>query len=279
MMRRTCSLFAPLPSFVPCIWVAGLNYTSHAQEVNLPIPDRPIFTMKSPSSLLYPPSLRFTTANDARTFCGTFGNSIFVPRSLQAPPEVDYEGELAVVIGARCAQLSRDDVVREYDNVVAGYCCAMDITARRWQGKKGAGQWVVAKSFDTFTPLSAEVVKVPLDEVPSLSLTTKLNGNVVQQDKFSSFIFDVPTLVSFLSQVCVLHPGTVILTGTPAGVGFARTAKVKSLGSGGDGQLKVVPDPYYLVHGDALEVSIDKVGSLRCTVEMEGRVGEARLPI
>lgn len=286
MLRRCRVSRAPLPAFVPTIWVAGLNYTSHAQEVGLPIPERPIFTMKSTSSLLYPPGLKFSLLaqgaaageeHQQSVFCGTFGNTIVVPKTLQSPPEVDYEGELAVVIGARCSRMTREDVVRDYDKVIAGYTCSMDITARRWQGKKGAGQWVVSKSFDTFTPLGPEVVKVPLDELPSLALTTRLNGKVVQQDRFSSFIFDVPTLVSFLSHVCVLHPGTVLLTGTPAGVGFARKAKMRSLGSGGDGQEKMVPDPYYLVHGDALEVSIDKIGSLQCKVELEGQTG-ARLP-
>lgn len=282
----------PLPSSVPAIWVAGLNWHSHATEVGFPIPQQPIFCMKSPTSLLYPQSLQFTESNDPKSFPGRFGHKIHVPRLIQLPPEVDYEGELAVVIGGRYDQgtlKSKEDVIKQQDQVIAGFTCAMDITARRWQGKKGGGQWCVAKSFDTFCPLGPELVKVPLDVLPGLSLTTKLNGKVVQNEKFDNFIFDVASLVSFLNQVSTLLPGMVILTGTPAGVGFARKTKLRGVGDGlgvapdaaasAAGSERSVPDPYYLVHGDRLEVIIDEIGSLRCLVEHEGREGEGRLPI
>lgn len=278
MLRTSSRFFSPLPAFVPAIWVAGLNWTSHAEEVKLPKPQKPIFCMKSPSSLLYPPSQQFTEANDVRTFCGTFGQVITVPKELQAPPEVDYEGELAVVIGSKCADLSPEEVVKHQDSVIAGFCCSLDMTARRWQGQKGGGQWCIAKSFNTFLPLGPELVKLSLEELPSLSLTTKLNGKIVQHDKFSNFIFDVPTLISFLSNTCVLHPGMVILTGTPAGVGFARKSKARSIGTSGDGKEQLIPDPYYLIHGDELEVSIEKIGSIACRVEYEGKFGP-RLPV
>jgi 2-keto-4-pentenoate hydratase/2-oxohepta-3-ene-1,7-dioic acid hydratase in catechol pathway len=281
MLRHTSKFFAlPLPAFVPAIWVAGLNWHSHAKEVNFPVPQQPIFCMKSPSSLLYPPSLQFTESNDPKTFCGQFGRHIYIPKMIQLPPEVDYEGELAIVIGKRCDQMtlqSKEDVIKNQDQIIAGFCCSMDITARRWQGKKGGGQWCVAKSFDTFCPLGPELVKIPLSELPSLSLKTRLNGKVVQEEKFDNFIFDVATIIHFLNQVTTLLPGTVILTGTPAGVGFARKTRV--VGIGDSKEEKFIPDPYYLVHGDELEVEIEKIGNLRCTVEHEGRRGEGRLPI
>ena len=211
---------------------------------------------------------------------------------------MDYEGELAVVIGQRVEQgalESKEDVIKNQDQLIAGFCCSMDITARRWQGKKGGSQWCVAKSFDTFCPLGPELVKIPLSELPKLSLRTKLNGKVVQNERFDNFIFDVATLVHFLNQNSTLLPGMIILTGTPAGVGFARKTRVRGVGtdivsgekksennnnenSSGSGG-RFVPDPYYLVHGDELEVIIDEIGSLKCIVEHEGREGEARLPI
>ena len=282
MLRRSCGRLVsapgatPLPAFVPAIWVAGLNWESHAKEVNLEKPKEPIFCMKSPSSLLYPRSLQFTESNNAATFCGSFGHVVRVPKMLQSPPETDYEGELAVVIGKPCSNMTPQQVAES--DVIRGYCCALDITARRWQGKKGGGQWCVAKSFDTFLPLGPEVVPIPLADLPGLTLTTKLNGKVVQQDRFSGFLFDVATIVSFLSRVSRLVPGTVVLTGTPSGVGFARKAKARALGTGGDGAEVLVPDPYYLVHGDHLEVSIERIGSLACLVEFDGRSGP-RLPI
>jgi 2-keto-4-pentenoate hydratase/2-oxohepta-3-ene-1,7-dioic acid hydratase in catechol pathway len=291
-MFRSSFINLALPSYVPAIWVAGLNWHSHAAEVGFPIPQQPIFCMKSPTSLLYPQSLQFTESNDPRFFAGKFGNKIHIPRSIQLPPEVDYEGELAVVIGGRFEQgelKTKEDVLKNQDQVVAGFTCAMDITARRWQGKKGGGQWCIAKSFDSFCPLGPDLVKFPLEQLPNLALTTKLNGKVVQHEKFNNFIFDVATLISFLNQVSTLLPGMVLLTGTPAGVGFARKTRVRGVGDGlgiapnaaesASGADRSVPDPYYLIHGDRLEVIIDQVGSLRCIAEFEGREGEGRLPI
>jgi 2-keto-4-pentenoate hydratase/2-oxohepta-3-ene-1,7-dioic acid hydratase in catechol pathway len=179
---------------------------------------------------------------------------------MQSPPEVDYEGELAIVIGSRCRNLPEDEKVVEAH--IAGFTCALDITGRRWQGKKGGNQWCIAKSVDTFCPLGPAVVPVPLRTIPQLHLTTTLNGTVVQRVQLSDMIFSVTRMVSFLSGVATLHPGTVILTGTPAGVGYARTKKCDKTG-------EHVPDPHYLKHGDVLEVSIDSIGTLKCDVAFE----------
>jgi len=133
----------------------------------------------------------------------------------QNGPEVDYEVELAVVIGKPCKDVSKEDAL----NYVLGYTCANDISARKWQGQKlGGGQWCFSKSFDTFSPLGP--VLVSPTEIPdpnSLDLSLELNGQTMQKSNTRDMIFDVKTLISFLSQGTTLHPGTVILTGTPEG--------------------------------------------------------------
>ena len=128
MLRSTSKHLQPkfnsLPSFVPSIWVAGLNWHSHATEVGFPIPQQPIFCMKSPTSLLYPQSYQHQHQLDG-TFCGKFGNKIFVPKMIQVPAEVDYEGELAVVIGQRIEQgalSSKEEVVKNQDQIISGFC-------------------------------------------------------------------------------------------------------------------------------------------------------------
>jgi 2-keto-4-pentenoate hydratase/2-oxohepta-3-ene-1,7-dioic acid hydratase in catechol pathway len=236
----------PLPAFVPAVYIAGLNYKTHAMEVNLPEPIFPVFAMKPTSSLLYP------TAVEPPPGCPAIphGTAVRVPKKLQVPADVDYEGELAVVIGETCRDVPNDPAAAE--KVIEGFTIGLDMTARRWQGKKGGQQWCYAKSFDTFCPLGPDVVKIPLADLPSKRIVTRVNSVVVQDDTFSSFIFHVPRMIAFLSEGITLHKGTVILTGTPAGVGYVRK-----------------PYPFYLRDSDRVSVRIDDIGELAVTIEYE----------
>lgn len=214
-------LLAPFqPSVVLCI---GLNYRQHAAEGNQPIPQFPVLFMKSPASVQNP------------------GDPIILPRHLRSD-RVDYECELAVVIGRTCKNVSPENAL----DYVFGYTCANDVSARDWQREWGSNQWCRAKSFDTFCPLGPWLVTK--DDIPNpnaLRLSTRLNGEVMQDWNTNDMIFDVPTLISFLSGSTTLLPGTVILTGTPHGVGFARKP------------------PVYLKPGDALTIEIESIGQLK----------------
>jgi len=217
-------LLAPVaPANIFCI---GLNYRAHAVEAALPLPENPVVFMKP------------TTA-----VCGP-GDPIRLPRCSPGP-EVDYECELAVVIGRPARDVPED---RALDHVL-GYTAANDVSARRWQ-KHNGGQWVRGKSFDTFCPLGP--VLVTRDRVPDpqrLRLRTKLGDEVVQDACTDDMIFPVARLIAFLSQDTTLLPGTVILTGTPSGVGFARTP------------------PRFLARGDRVTVEVEGIGALTNTVE------------
>jgi 2-keto-4-pentenoate hydratase/2-oxohepta-3-ene-1,7-dioic acid hydratase in catechol pathway len=161
---------------------------------------------------------------------------------------VDYEGELAVVIGKKCRNVSRDEALE----FVLGYTCANDVSARDWQIEWGGSQWCRAKSFDTFCPLGPYLVTA--DEIPNpnaLSIRTTLNGATVQDWRTDDMIFDVPSLIEFLSGSTTLLPGTVILTGTPQGVGMARKP------------------PLWLTEGDLVEISIEGIGTLSNPVTAE----------
>eukprot|EP00331_Platyophrya_macrostoma_P025017 CAMPEP_0176448652 /NCGR_PEP_ID=MMETSP0127-20121128/25935_1 /TAXON_ID=938130 /ORGANISM="Platyophrya macrostoma, Strain WH" /LENGTH=170 /DNA_ID=CAMNT_0017835691 /DNA_START=176 /DNA_END=685 /DNA_ORIENTATION=- len=148
---------------------------------------------------------------------------ITIPKFLQTPPDVDYEGELAVVIGKQCKNVP----IASVPDVVDGFTCALDMTARRWQGKKGGGQWTYSKSFDSFCPVGPTLTRVEnFDLLRDVVITTKLNNNIVQQAPLSNMVFGVAEIISFLSQGSTLQPGTLILCGTPAGVGFRRTKKI-----------------------------------------------------
>lgn len=213
-------LLAPVvPSSLLCM---GLNYRKHAEETGLYLPTYPMVFMKSPSSLLDP------------------GQAIQLPRHLRSD-KVDYEAELAVVIGRRCKNVSRENAL----DCVLGYTCANDISARDWQKEKGGGQFCRAKSFDTFCPLGPCLVTP--DEITDpgvLGIRGILNETVMQNSNTSDMVFDVPSLIAFLSGSSTLMPGTVILTGTPAGVGMAQK-------------------PYrWLKPGDTFGVEIDGIGIL-----------------
>ena len=223
-MQKLLAPVAPLAFF--CI---GLNYRRHAEEGKAPIPAYPVLFMKNPAAVQNP------------------GDPIVLPRHLRSE-EVDYECELAVVIGKRCKNVPKETAL-EY---VLGYTCANDVSARDWQGKWGGSQWCRGKTFDTFAPLGPCLVL--RDEIPdpsALKIRTVLNGQVMQDWNTGDMIFDVPTLIAFLSGSTTLLPGTVILTGTPHGVGFARKP------------------PVFLQPGDSVTIEIDRIGALTNPVVAE----------
>ncbi len=206
----------------PAILCIGLNYRAHAEETRAKIPQFPVVFMKQPGALQDPEG------------------AIELPRHLESQ-KVDFEGELAIVIGRTAKNVSKEDAL----NYVLGYTIANDVSARDWQKEWGGSQWCRGKTFDTFCPVGPYIVTA--DEIPNpnaLELTTRLNGEIVQQTNTSDMIFDVPELISFLSGSTTLHPGTLILTGTPSGVGMAREPQL------------------WLKAGDTVEITIDGIGTL-----------------
>lgn len=214
------SLLAPVvPAAILCI---GLNYRRHAEEMKAKIPQYPVLFLKNPSSLQDP------------------GAPIRIPRKL-ASTQVDFEGELAIVLGRECRNATRENALSH----VLGYTVADDVSARDWQKDRGGSQWSRGKSFDTFCPLGPWIVTS--DEMPnpnSLRITTRVNGEVLQDSNTGDMIFDVPALIEFLSGDTTLPAGTVILTGTPEGVGMGRTPQ------------------RWLQPGDRVEVEIEGIGVL-----------------
>ncbi|MEO7413964.1 MAG: fumarylacetoacetate hydrolase family protein [Opitutaceae bacterium] len=213
-------ILAPVtPTNILCI---GLNYRKHAEEGGRGAPDHPVLFIKPTSTLQNP------------------GDPIEIPQKL-ASTEVDYECELAVVIGKTCKNATRANAL----DYVLGYTCANDVSARDWQQRFGGSQWCQGKSFDTFCPLGP--VLVTADEIPNpnaLRIKTVLNGETLQDWNTNDMIFDVPTLIEFLSGSKTLLPGTVILTGTPHGVGFARKP------------------PVFMKAGDSVSIEIENIGTL-----------------
>ena len=214
-------LLAPLnPPAILCI---GLNYRQHAAETGIKIPQYPVLFMKNPAAVTHP------------------DDPIILPGACVNRPQVDYEAELVVVIGkpARNAPLAN---ALDY---VLGYTAGNDVSARWWQKHAGASQWIRGKSFDTFCPLGPELVTA--DEIPDpqhLRLRCILNNEVMQDSNTSDMIFSVAELVAFLSEGTTLLPGTIILSGTPSGVGFVRQP------------------PVYLKPGDVVAVEIEGIGTL-----------------
>lgn len=213
-------LLAPVqPAAILCI---GLNYAAHAAEGGKAAPDRPVLFMKTPSAVQHP------------------GGPIVLPRRLLST-RVDYEAELAIVIGKPCKNVSRADAL----HYVLGYTCGNDVSARDWQRNGGGGQWCRGKTFDTFAPLGPALVTTDeLGDAGDLRITTTIGGEVLQDSRTSDMIFSVAKLIEFLSASVTLAPGTVILSGTPQGVGFARTP------------------PRWLKAGDQVTVEIEGIGKL-----------------
>jgi 2-keto-4-pentenoate hydratase/2-oxohepta-3-ene-1,7-dioic acid hydratase in catechol pathway len=218
-------LLAPLEP--AAILAIGLNYRDHAAETGAPIPEYPVLFFKNPRSVAAP------------------GEPIRLPRRLRSD-EVDAEAELAVVLGRDCCNATKENAMK----FIAGFTCANDVSARDWQRRRSGGQWSRAKSFDTFCPLGPWVVTP--DELPShanLRIGARLNGEITQQSSTSQMIFDIPSLIEFLSADTTLPAGGVILTGTPHGVGMARKP------------------PVWLRAGDTVEVEIEGIGTLSNPVE------------
>jgi 2-keto-4-pentenoate hydratase/2-oxohepta-3-ene-1,7-dioic acid hydratase in catechol pathway len=176
------------PSKLICV---GLNYRDHARELDMEIPDEPIFFLKPPSAVI-----------------GSFGKIVYPEMS----KHVDYEGELAVIISKRCKNISRDDA----GSVIMGYTCFNDVTARDIQKKDV--QWTRSKSFDTFAPLGPYIAD-PMLDVSNLAIRTRVNGELRQDSSTSNLIFNIPYLIEFISSIMTLERGDIISTGTPAGVG------------------------------------------------------------
>lgn len=210
-------LLAPVvPTQILCI---GLNYKAHIEETKLETPDFPVLFTKNIASVLNP------------------FEDILIPECCREKPQVDYEGELAVVIGKDAKNVKAEDAM-EY---IAGCTAGNDISERAQQFKNG-GQWIRGKSFDTFCPLGPTLIK---DSDPdNLNIKTYLNGELMQNSNTSDMLFSTKELIEKLSMDTTLKKGTVILTGTPSGVGFSRTP------------------PVYLKDGDKVEVEIEKIGSL-----------------
>ncbi len=208
-------LLAPiLPVNLLCF---GKNYRAHAAEGGEAPPSEPLLFMKSSSCVTDPES------------------PIVLPNV--APTQIDYESELAVVIGKAARNVTREDALK----YVFGYTCANDVSARDVQGKDG--QWSRAKSFDTFGPLGPWI-ETELNPA-RLRIQGRLNGKTMQDASTADLIFDVPFLISYLSQGMTLLPGTVLSTGTPAGCAFAHKP------------------PAWLKPGDVFEVEIEGIGVLR----------------
>jgi 2-keto-4-pentenoate hydratase/2-oxohepta-3-ene-1,7-dioic acid hydratase in catechol pathway len=206
----------------PCnILALGLNYRKHADETKVSYPDIPIVFIKATTSVVGHMS------------------PIILPAA--GSEHVDYEAELAVVIGRKVKNVSPSEAM----DCILGYMCANDVSARDWQIEKQKKQWARGKSFDTFCPLGPCLVT--RDEIPdpqNLRIRALLNGRIVQDSSTSDMIFDIPAIISDLSRSMTLLPSTVILTGTPEGVGFTRQP------------------PLYLKAGDTVTVTIEKIGQL-----------------
>jgi 2-keto-4-pentenoate hydratase/2-oxohepta-3-ene-1,7-dioic acid hydratase in catechol pathway len=203
----------------PEFLAVGLNYRSHAAETGQPLPSVPVLFNKQSSCVTGP------TAD------------VHLPRV--APATVDYEGELGFVIGRRCRHVSRERAAE----VIAGFLVVDDVSARDWQ--MASPTWTMGKSFDTHGPIGPWLVTP--DEVGdphTLAVRTWVDGELRQEAKTDDLVFDCYDLIAHLSAACTLEPGTIVSTGTPSGVGFARTP------------------PVFLTTGDVVRVEIERIGAI-----------------
>lgn len=205
------------PSKILCI---GLNYAKHAQESNMPLPAEPIIFMKSTTSL-----------------CGP-NDDIIIPKN---SVKTDWEVELAFVIGKKASYVSEAEAM----DYVAGYCLHNDVSEREFQLERG-GTWDKGKGCDTFAPIGPFLATCDeIADVHNLRLWLKVNGKIMQDGNTDDLVFNIPFLVSYLSQFMTLLPGDVISTGTPAGVGLGFNP------------------PVFLKDGDVVELGIDGLGIAR----------------
>jgi 2-keto-4-pentenoate hydratase/2-oxohepta-3-ene-1,7-dioic acid hydratase in catechol pathway len=199
------------------IVAVGLNYRDHAREVALDLPEHPLLFAKWPNAII----------GD--------GDPIVIPPGVE---QVDYEAELAAVIGVRAKGVSLENALE----AVAGYACLNDVSARVIQF--GDGQWTRGKSLDTFCPIGPVVPRDDVGDTRSLRIACRVNGETMQDGTTADMIFSVAELVAFISATITLEPGDVIATGTPPGVAMGR------------------PDGRYLQPGDTVEVEIERIGVL-----------------
>jgi 2-keto-4-pentenoate hydratase/2-oxohepta-3-ene-1,7-dioic acid hydratase in catechol pathway len=212
-------LLAPL---VPVnVLALGINYKKHGDETAMSYPEQPILFLKATTSIV--------------------GHEGLIVLPTAGPDHVDYEAELALIIGRKAKNIKPDEAM----DYIMGYTCANDVSARDWQFEKQKGQWARGKSFDTFCPLGPWIItKDEITNSNNLSIRAILNGQVVQESKTAQMIFNIREIVSNLSKSMTLLPRTVILTGTPEGVGFTRQP------------------PLFLKAGDVISVEIEKIGTL-----------------
>lgn len=211
-------LAAPIPDPQKIICM-GLNYRDHAEEAGMEIPTTPVVFAKYPNSLIGPADPIVLPAHHRR---------------------VDYEAELAVVIGRRCRNVSEAEAI----DVIAGAMAFNDVSERDLQMR--TSQWMLGKAIDTFAPCGPWLVSLDeLAPVDSIRLLARLNGETVQDSTTGAMIFGVAEVIAFLTQLMTLEPGDIIATGTPAGVGFARDP------------------PLILRAGDVIEIEVEGIGSLR----------------
>ena len=210
----------PKPDKILCL---GVNYREHAAEAQQEIPVVPLIFAKFRNSLTGPSS------------------PILLPRVSKL---IDYEGELAVIIGKRCKAVTEQEAL----HYVAGYSIMNDVTARDIQAQ--TSQWTAGKALDTFAPMGPGIVPTSqITDPQTLTLITRVNGQEVQHDSTANMIFSVASAIAFLSSLMTLEPGDIIATGTPSGVGFKRTP------------------PLFLQDGDVVEVEIERIGRLRNPVK------------
>lgn len=211
-------LLSPItrPEKIACV---GLNYTGHCDEQNIPRPTEPMIFNKFPSCIV-----------------GPYDNVVLPGIS----NSVDWEVELAVVIGKRCKAI-RQDQANDY---IFGYTIAQDISARDWQKKRNHGQVLLGKTMDTFCPLGPAVITKEAINPNNLAIKSYVNGKLKQSGNTSEMIFKIDFLVAYLSQIITLYPGDIILTGTPSGVGMHRSPAE------------------YLAKGDILESEVEGIGKM-----------------
>lgn len=217
-VEQAVRLGAPLarPSKIICV---GLNYKDHAAETNAQIPVEPILFFKATSAIVGP--------ND----------DLVIPKT---STKTDWEVELAVIIGKKASYVTEEEAL----NHVAGYVLHNDYSERAFQLERN-GQWVKGKSCDTFAPIGPFIAtQDEIKDVHNLRLWLKVNGEILQDGNTSNMIFNIPFVVSYISQFMTLLPGDVITTGTPAGVGLGQK-----------------PEAWYLKEGDVVELGIDGLGS------------------
>lgn len=208
----------------PAIWCVGRNYADHAREMGARTPEHPLFFMKNPAAVI----------GD--------GDSIPIHAACLEPhAQVDWEGELAVIIGRDVRDLDESTAL----DAIEGYAVANDVTARWWQKHGSGGQFCRGKSFDGFCPVGPITPARSVGDPHDLAIETRLNGEIVQAASTADMIFKVPRLLAELSRGTTLLAGTVLLTGTPSGVGAARQP------------------PRFLEDGDEVVVEIERVGRLR----------------